>query len=476
MHNISKLLNSLVFKITFSFTIVLVGCMLALGFYVRHVVSIESQNLQNEYNAIKVKRIENLIDSIRLNPNTSLKEVQKTLMDYSKISGTFITLYDENNKKIFDSKRGFYYNQTNNTPIFQVIPTRNGNMLVEIDLNSPQMGPEAVLAIQSLSATEDQSNLLLIDPPITNIARQMIRSITVIGIFAIITAVFVIWLLSRRALTPITSIVDTSKKLSEGDFSKRIEIEQNSQGELNEIIHSFNYMAEELEKLDKQRKTMIADIAHELRTPLTNLKGYIEGWADGVIKPNKNTLSILNLQVDNLSKIIDDLSTLSLAESGMLNMDVTTFNLNSEINNIIKIFKPRFKEHNVKVSNKTDKSIVISYDLQRFTQIVTNLVNNAIIAMENKDSNITFESLIKSKTLTLSITDTGKGIAKKDLTNIFERFYRIDSSRNRKSGGSGLGLSIVKYLVESHNGRIKIESEIGKGTSVNIVIKDFTLT
>ncbi len=476
MHNISKLLNSLVFKITFSFTIVLVGCMLALGFYVRHVVSIESQNLQNEYNAIKVKRIENLIDSIRLNPNTSLKEVQKTLMDYSKISGTFITLYDENNKKIFDSKRGFYYNQTNNAPIFQVIPTRNGNMLVEIDLNSPQMGPEAVLAIQSLSATEDQSNLLLIDPPITNIARQMIRSITVIGIFAIITAVFVIWLLSRRALTPITSIVDTSKKLSEGDFSKRIEIEQNSQGELNEIIHSFNYMAEELEKLDKQRKTMIADIAHELRTPLTNLKGYIEGWADGVIKPNKNTLSILNLQVDNLSKIIDDLSTLSLAESGMLNMDVTTFNLNSEINNIIKIFKPRFKEHNVKVSNKTDKSIVISYDLQRFTQIVTNLVNNAIIAMENKDSNITFESLIKSKTLTLSISDTGKGIAKKDLTNIFERFYRIDSSRNRKSGGSGLGLSIVKYLVESHNGRIKIESEIGKGTSVNIVIKDFTLT
>ena len=235
-------------------------------------------------------------------------------------------------------------------------------------------------------------------------------------------------------------------------------------------------MAKELEKLDKQRKTMIADIAHELRTPLTNLKGYIEGWADGVIKPNKNTLTILNIQVDNLSKIIDDLSTLSLAESGMLNMDVTSFNLNSEINNIIKIFKPRFQEHNVKTSNKTDKTIIINYDLQRFTQIITNLVNNAIIAMENKDSNITFESLIKSNTLTLIITDTGKGIAKKDLTNIFERFYRIDSSRNRKSGGSGLGLSIVKYLVESHKGKIKIESEIDKGTSGKIMIKDYTLS
>ena len=158
MYNYSKILNSLVFKITFSFTIVVIGFMLALGFYVRHVALIESQNLQNEYNSIKVKRIENLIESIKLNPNISTIEVQKTLMDYSKISGTYITLYDQNNKKIFDSKRGFYFNQNNSTPVFQVIPTRSGNMLVEIDLISPQINSENVRAIQSLSVTENQSN------------------------------------------------------------------------------------------------------------------------------------------------------------------------------------------------------------------------------------------------------------------------------------------------------------------------------
>ena len=474
MYKYSKILNSLVFKITFSFTIVIIGFMLALGFYVRHVALIESQNLQNEYNSIKVKRIENLIESIKLNPNISTIEVQKTLMDYSKISGTYITLYDQNNKKVFDSKRGFYFNQNNSTPVFQVIPTRNGNMLVEIDLMSPQMNSENFRAIQSLSVTENQSNLLLIDPPITNIVRESIKSITVIGIFSIMTAVFLIWLLTSRALSPISNIVETSKQLSKGDFTKRIPL--SSKGELSEIIYAFNYMAEELDKLDNQRKTMIADIAHELRTPMTNLKGYIEGWEDGVIKPDKNTLNVLNLQVNNLSKIIDDLSTLSLAESGMLNMNITEFNLKSETDNIINIFLPRFNDNNIKVSNIIDDRLFIQYDLQRFTQIITNIINNAIIAMDSKESAISFSTFVKSNKLSLIISDTGKGISKKDLQNIFERFYRVDTSRNRNSGGSGLGLSIVKFLIESHKGKIKIKSKLNEGTDVIIDIKDFYLS
>tara|TARA_B100000700_G_scaffold236820_2_gene262844 strand:+ start:71231 stop:72655 length:1425 start_codon:yes stop_codon:yes gene_type:complete len=474
MYKYSKILNSLVFKITFSFTIVVIGFMLALGFYVRHVALIESQNLQNEYNSIKVKRIENLIESIKLNPNISTIEVQKTLMDYSKISGTYITLYDQNNKKVFDSKRGFYFNQNNSTPVFQVIPTRNGNMLVEIDLMSPQMNSENFRAIQSLSVTENQSNLLLIDPPITNIVRESIKSITVIGIFSIMTAVFLIWLLTSRALSPISNIVETSKQLSKGDFTKRIPL--SSKGELSEIIYAFNYMAEELDKLDNQRKTMIADIAHELRTPMTNLKGYIEGWEDGVIKPDKNTLNVLNLQVNNLSKIIDDLSTLSLAESGMLNMNITEFNLKSETDNIINIFLPRFNDNNIKVSNIIDDRLFIQYDLQRFTQIITNIINNAIIAMDSKESAISFSTFVKSNKLSLIISDTGKGISKKDLQNIFERFYRVDTSRNRNSGGSGLGLSIVKFLIESHKGKIKIKSKLNEGTDVIIDIKDFYLS
>lgn len=466
MHKyIVKLVNSLIFKITFSFTIVLLGCLLSLGFYVRYIANVESQNLQNEYNAIKVKRIENLIDTISLDPNTNLNAVQRKLMDYSQISGTFITLYDQNNKKIFDSSKGFYYNKSIANPIFQVIPTRNGNMVVEIDLKSTNN----VLAIQSLSVTDSESNQLLIDPPITNIVTQIIKSLTVIGLLALITSVFITWMISKTTLTPLLSVIDRSKRLSRGDFSNRITV--NAQGEIGELIDAFNYMADELESIDKQRKIMIADIAHELRTPMTNLKGYIEGWSDGIIKPNNETLEILNLQVINLSTLIDDLSTLSLAESGMLKMDISEFNLYFEINNIVNLFKPRFYDNDITVINNIDKTVAIKYDLQRFTQIITNLLNNSLLAMHENKGSISFESDIKSNKVYLTITDTGKGISSDDLPHIFERFYRVDNSRDRKSGGSGLGLSIVKNLIESHNGKINITSEINEGTSVIIEIK-----
>ena len=118
----------------------------------------------------------------------------------------------------------------------------------------------------------------------------------------------------------------------------------------------------------------------------------------------------------------------------------------------------------------------IKYDLQRFTQIINNVINNAIIAMDSKESKISFSTLIKSNKLSLTISDTGKGISNKDLQNIFDRFYRVDTSRNRNSGGSGLGLSIVKFLIESHTGKIKMQSTLNVGTDVSIDIKDFYLS
>ena len=120
--------------------------------------------------------------------------------------------------------------------------------------------------------------------------NQIIKSAAIIAILSIITSIALIWIISRRTLNPITNIVNTSKYLSKGDFTKRID--QSVSGELSEIVTAFNYMASELQKLDEQRKIMIADIAHELRTPMTNLKGYIEGWSDGIIKPDNETLQI----------------------------------------------------------------------------------------------------------------------------------------------------------------------------------------
>ena len=463
-NNILKLFNSLVFKITVSFSLVLVGTLLSLGVYLQHVAKIESENIQNEYNQLKVERIQRLLDSITSTQPMNLRDVQRKLMDYSKISGANIKLYDENNIEVFDTSKGLNVNNNRRNPIFKVIPTSLGGMIVEV--NQPNL-----VSIQAISASDTQEDQLIqTDPPISNIVNQVVKSIAIIGILSIMTSIAIIWIISRRTLNPITNIVNTSKYLSKGDFTKRID--QSVSGELSEIVTAFNYMASELQKLDEQRKIMIADIAHELRTPMTNLKGYIEGWSDGIIKPDNETLKILDYQVNTLSKIIDDLSTLSLAESGMLSLSISEFGLNNKISEIINNFRLRSESQNINIINNITPDITINYDPQRFTQIVTNILNNSILATDDGGI-ISFSTSTNNNNLLLKISDNGTGIPKDELPYIFDRFYRTDKSRNRQSGGSGLGLSIVKYLIESHNGTIKINSELSKGTEVLIFIKKF---
>tara|TARA_Y100000590_G_scaffold203470_1_gene230814 strand:+ start:11059 stop:12468 length:1410 start_codon:yes stop_codon:yes gene_type:complete len=463
-NNILKLFNSLVFKITVSFSVVLVGTLLSLGVYLQHVAKIESDNIQNEYNQLKVERIQRLIDSITTNQPVNLRDVQRRLMDYSKISGANIKLYDENNIEVFDTSKGLNINNNKRNPVFKVIPTSLGGMVVEVNQRN-------LVSIQAISASDTQEDQLIqTDPPISNIVNQIVKSIAIIGILSIMTSILIIWIISRRTLNPITNIVNTSKYLSKGDFTKRVD--QSGSGELSEIVTAFNYMASELQKLDEQRKIMIADIAHELRTPMTNLKGYIEGWSDGIIKPDNETLQILDYQVNTLSKIIDDLSTLSLAESGMLNLNISEFDLNNKIFEIINNFKLRSKSKNINITNNIPSDITINYDAQRFTQIITNILNNSILATDD-GGEISFSTSIRKKQLILEISDNGIGIPKKELPYIFDRFYRADKSRNRQSGGSGLGLSIVKYLIESHNGTIEINSELTKGTQVLIFINKY---
>ena len=463
-NNILKLFNSLVFKITVSFSVVLVGTLLSLGVYLQHVAKIESDNIQNEYNQLKVERIQRLLDSITSTQPMNLRDVQRKLMDYSKISGANIKLYDENNIEVFDTSKGLNVKNNNRNPIFKVIPTSLGGMIVEV--NQPNL-----VSIQAIAASDTQEDQLIqTDPPISNIVNQVVKSIAIIGILSIITSIAIIWIISRRTLNPITNIVNTSKYLSKGDFTKRID--QSVSGELSEIVTAFNYMASELQKLDEQRKIMIADIAHELRTPMTNLKGYIEGWSDGIIKPDNETLKILDYQVNTLSKIIDDLSTLSLAESGMLSLNISEFELNNKISEIINNFKLRSQSQNININNNITPDITINYDPQRFTQIVTNILNNSILATDDGGI-ISFSASTNNNNLLLKISDNGTGIPKDELPYIFDRFYRTDKSRNRQSGGSGLGLSIVKYLIESHNGTIKINSELSKGTEVLISIKKY---
>jgi signal transduction histidine kinase len=156
----------------------------------------------------------------------------------------------------------------------------------------------------------------------------------------------------------------------------------------------------------------------------------------------------------------------------MLSLNISEFELNNKISEIINNFKLRSESQNINIINNITPDITINYDPQRFTQIVTNILNNSILATDDGGI-ISFSTSTNNNNLLLKISDNGTGIPKDELPYIFDRFYRTDKSRNRQSGGSGLGLSIVKYLIESHNGTIKINSELSKGTEVLIFIKKF---
>ncbi len=229
-------------------------------------------------------------------------------------------------------------------------------------------------------------------------------------------------------------------------------------------------MADNLEKAEELRKNMVADIAHELRTPLTNIKGYLEAILDGLVKPDESTIKNLDEEARLLARLVSDLQELSLAEAGQLNLQIEYTEIGKIIATTQELMQTRAAQKNIILSSKVEENLPeVPVDVHRISQVLRNLVNNALTATpEGGAVTISAESTVNS--VTVSVADTGEGIKTDDLQQIFERFYRVDKSRTRATGGTGLGLTIARRLVESHGGSIKAESEPGKGSRFSFTL------
>jgi signal transduction histidine kinase len=282
------------------------------------------------------------------------------------------------------------------------------------------------------------------------------------GLIAVAVALILTFILSRRILSPVKALTEASKKLGKGDFSQRVTVDD--KGEVGELAESFNAMASDLERNEQLRRNMVADVAHELRTPLSNLNGYLEAIRDGVIKPDAETIRSLSEEGTTLSGLVNDLQELSLADAGELKLNYQSVDIAKLVKEAVTAAKTRAKAKNIKLSTGLPGNLPrINIDSQRIRQVLNNLLANAIEHTINKGT-ITITAHRKANEITISVIDTGEGISAEDLPNIFERFYRVDKSRARSTGGSGLGLTIAKRLVEAHGGRIWAESEPGKGS------------
>jgi signal transduction histidine kinase len=275
-------------------------------------------------------------------------------------------------------------------------------------------------------------------------------------------ALAVTLVLSRRILSPIKALTEATRRLGQGDFSPRLELKDKS--EVGELARSFNTMAHDLERIEQLRRDMVADVAHELRTPLSNIRGYLEAVNDGVIQPDAEAIQSLNEETVRLTRLVDELQELSLVEAGELKLICQDEDITKLIKRTALAFKTQAVSKGVSISIDLASELPhVNIDTQRIAQVLHNLLENAL-AHTGEGGYITIGATRKANWIEVAVTDTGAGITEEDLPNIFERFYRVDKSRTRATGGSGLGLTIAKRLIEAHGGSIEAQSEIGKGS------------
>ncbi len=289
------------------------------------------------------------------------------------------------------------------------------------------------------------------------------------GVLAVIVALILTSFLSRRISDPVQSLAITARRLGDGDFSQRVRI--SDKGEIGELAQAFNSMAGNLERADRLRRNIIADTAHELRAPLYNIRGYIEAIQDGVAEPDTKIITSICEEVVLLCRLVDDLRELALAESGELKLSFQPENLTNIVNHTLITVQPKAKAKEISLSVYIpDETPPVRVDFQRIVQVLRNLLDNAIIHT-SKGGIVSITARRQGGLVEISVADNGEGIPEDDLPYIFERFYRVDKSRSRATGGSGLGLTIARYLIEAHGGKIWVQSKLGEGSCFS-----FTLT
>jgi len=291
----------------------------------------------------------------------------------------------------------------------------------------------------------------------SNFQESFNESLILSVIAATVVALTASIVFSRNIVAPVRVLTQASRRLAEGRYEERVP--SHGSDELGQLAKSFNQMAEQLEQVETMRRQLIGDVAHELRTPLTAIKGSAEGLMDGVLPANEETYRQMHIEADRLSRLVDDLQELSRVEARAYTLDFRDVEVSALIKTIVKRMQFQFEGKRVTLtSNLPPRPVILHADEDRIIQVLTNLIGNALqYTPTNGQVVISVESTANEARF--SVKDSGVGIPAEHLPHIFDRFYRVDKSRSRARGGSGVGLTIAKHLVEAHGGRIWAESE-----------------
>jgi two-component system sensor histidine kinase BaeS len=311
---------------------------------------------------------------------------------------------------------------------------------------------------------------LIMGPLEESFLMSVHKSLIWVGIAILAMGLAASYILARSITVPLRKLSQAAEQMEKGKLGQTVLVE--TKDEVGHLSAVFNRMSEKLATSAKLRKQLLANIAHELRTPLAVIQGHLEGMIDGVIEPSPKQLSSLHEEAVRLNRLITDLRDLSLAEVRQLTLEKQPANMNHLVMRTLGMLKPLTDEKEIEVRCTLAENLPeVVVDADRMCQVFYNIFVNAIRYSP-------FNGLIEVNTalinsgekdwLKVSIADHGQGINPEDIPYVFDHFYRGDKSRDRKNGGSGLGLSIVRQLVENHGGEVTVESVEGKGSIFHV--------
>ena len=412
--------------------------------------------------------ISNIIDSIRskyVNGKWELSSIQQIGEDAIS-NGIFVDLYDKDSNLVWGAMT---YNKN---MCHMVMGSIENNMNYMINKNKSNY-TEKLFEIKNLDneiigniKIGSYGSLYYMDNDI-NFLKEINKVITSIGIVMVLITIFIAILISNNISKPVEVVSNMANLIGGGDYDNKIDYDSNIV-EIDMLIKSINNLSSKLEEQENLRKRLTTDISHELRTPLTSIQTHLEAMIDGIWEPDTERLNSVNEEVIRLTNLVNQLQNLAKFDSEKSKLNLAKVNVKNLIMNVVYNNQGKALEKNINI--ECDLESIDSYlDKDKISQVIVNLLSNAI-RYTNNGGKIFISSYKENNNLKIQFKDNGIGIPKENIKYIFERFYRVDESRSKNTGGIGVGLTIVKSIIDLHQGTIEVRSELNKGSEFIVIL------